>query len=91
MNLKQLRTFTLVANLGSLSRAGKALDIAQSLVSRHLAQLESEWGDRLFERTGRGVVLTDFGRRVQPEIGSTASPSRKVSATWSSATLCWCG
>jgi DNA-binding transcriptional LysR family regulator len=69
MNLKQLETFTLVANLGSLSKAAKALGIAQSLVSRHLAQLESEWDDRLFERTGRGVVLTDFGRRVQPEIG----------------------
>jgi LysR family nitrogen assimilation transcriptional regulator len=69
MNLKQLETFTLVANVGSLSKAAKALDIAQSLVSRHLAQLESEWGDRLFERTGRGVVLTDFGRRLQPEVG----------------------
>jgi LysR family nitrogen assimilation transcriptional regulator len=69
MNLKQLETFTLVANLGSLSKAAKALGIAQSLVSRHLAQLESEWDDRLFDRTGRGVVLTDFGRRVQPEIG----------------------
>lgn len=68
MNLKQLETVTLVANLGSLSKAAKALGIAQSLVSRHLAQLESEWDDRLFERTGRGVVLTDFGRRVQPEI-----------------------
>lgn len=69
MNLKQLETFMLVANLGSLSRAAKTLDIAQSLVSRQLAQLEAEWGDRLFERTGRGVVLTDFGRRVQPEAG----------------------
>ena len=78
MNLKQLQTFALVANLGSLSRAAKALDIAQSLVSRHLAQLESEWGDRLFERTGRGVVLTDFGRRVQPDIGLLLSQADRL-------------
>lgn len=78
MNLKQLQTFTLVANLSSLSRAAKALDIAQSLVSRHLAQLESEWGDRLFERTGRGVVLTDFGRRVQPEIDLLLSQADRL-------------
>ena len=44
------------------------MDVAQSLLSRQLSQLEEEWGDRLFERTGRGVVLTDFGRRLQPEI-----------------------
>lgn len=68
MNLKQLETFALVAELGSLSRAATATGTAQSLISRQLSQLEAEWGDRLFERTGRGVVLSEFGRRVQPEI-----------------------
>ncbi|BCZ84618.1 LysR family transcriptional regulator [Paraburkholderia terrae] len=68
MNLKQLETFAVVAELGSISRAAQALGVAQSLVSRNLTQLEEEWRDRLFDRTGRGVVLTEFGRRVQPEV-----------------------
>lgn len=68
MNLRKLEIFTLVAELGSLSKAAKATGMAQSLVSRHIAQLEEEWGDKLFERTGRGVLLSEFGRRVQPEI-----------------------
>ena len=68
MNLKQLETLALVAELGSLSRAARTLGVAQSLVSRGIGQLEAEWGDRLFERTGRGVVLSEFGRRVMPQV-----------------------
>lgn len=68
MNLKPLTTFCLVVDLGSLSRAATAAGMAQSLVSRHIAQLEAQWGDRLFVRTGRGMVLSDFGRRVHPEV-----------------------
>lgn len=68
MNLDQLTVFESVAQLGSLSKAAKTGQIAQSLISRKLTQLEHEWGDRLFHRTGRGVVLTDFGRRIQPHV-----------------------
>lgn len=68
MNLKPLTTFCLVADLGSLSRAAATTGMAQSLVSRHITQLEAQWGDRLFVRTGRGMALSEFGRRVHPEI-----------------------
>ncbi|OWW22923.1 LysR substrate-binding domain-containing protein [Noviherbaspirillum denitrificans] len=68
MNLDQLEAFELVAQLGSLSKAAKASAVAQSLISRKLAQLEAEWGDRLFHRTGRGVVLSEFGMRIRPHI-----------------------
>ncbi|PJI95826.1 LysR family transcriptional regulator [Acidovorax sp. 69] len=60
--------FAKVAELGSLSRASAALDMPQSVVSRHIAQLETESGSRLFRRTGRGVVLTELGERVYPRI-----------------------
>jgi DNA-binding transcriptional LysR family regulator len=68
MNLKQLQSVLLMAELGSISRTAVALGTAQSLVSRQLAQLETEWGDQLFVRTGRGLVVSDFGRLVLPEI-----------------------
>lgn len=67
MNLKQLQSFLHVAEQGSLARAGAATDLAESLISRHIAALESAWGDRLFERTGRGMALSEFGRRMLPE------------------------
>lgn len=67
MKLQQLVTFTLVADLGSLTRAATAIGTVPSLVSRQIAQLEATWGDRLFERTGRGMSLSEFGQRMLPE------------------------
>jgi len=68
MNLKQLQSFVQVADQGSLARAAAATDLAESLISRRIAALEGDWGDRLFERTGRGMALSDFGRRMLPEV-----------------------
>jgi DNA-binding transcriptional LysR family regulator len=68
VKLKQLQSFVGVAEHGSLARAAAASDQAESLISRHVGALETEWGDRLFERTGRGMVLSDFGRRMLPEV-----------------------
>jgi DNA-binding transcriptional LysR family regulator len=62
------RLFIKVADLRSISGAAAALDMPQSVVSRQIAQLESEAGTRLFRRTGRGVVLSDFGEDVYPGI-----------------------
>ncbi|WP_061958437.1 LysR family transcriptional regulator [Cupriavidus pauculus] len=78
MNLKQLETVALVAKLGSLSRVARSLGTAQSLVSRSIGQIESEWGDRLFERTGRGMVLSEFGKRILPEIELLLAQSARL-------------
>jgi DNA-binding transcriptional LysR family regulator len=56
--------FVKVAQLGSFTRAAVALDCLQSVLSRQIALLESHCGERLFRRTGRGVVLTAFGEQV---------------------------
>lgn len=60
--------FLKVADVGSVSGAALALDMPQSVVSRHIARLEAESGARLFQRTGRGVVLTEFGQQVRPRV-----------------------
>ena len=60
--------FIRVADFGSISGASVAMDVPQSVVSRQIAQLETEAGARLFRRTGRGVVLTEFGELVYPRI-----------------------
>ncbi|WP_241801811.1 MULTISPECIES: LysR family transcriptional regulator [Pseudomonas] len=58
--------FIRVAAAGSLSKAAVLLDTPQSMVSRGIAQLETQCGERLFHRTGRGVVLTEFGEQLLP-------------------------
>jgi LysR family transcriptional regulator, nitrogen assimilation regulatory protein len=62
MELTQLRTLIQVAELGSLSRAAERLRIAQPALSRQIRLLEAELGARLFERHGRGMMITDQGR-----------------------------
>jgi LysR family transcriptional regulator, nitrogen assimilation regulatory protein len=60
--------FLQVSASGSLSKAAAALDMPQSMVSRNIAQLEQQCGERLFRRTGRGVVLTEFGEQMLPRV-----------------------
>lgn len=60
--------FVKVAELGSVSRAAVAADVPQSVVSRYIAQLESDAGSRLFRRTGRGVIMTELGEQLYPRI-----------------------
>lgn len=61
MEVKQLRTFVHVAELGSISLAAERLHIAQSALTRQIQALEAEVEAQLFRRHGRGVVLTDQG------------------------------
>mgnify|MGYP001417514186 CR=1 FL=1 len=64
MELSQLRTLIHVAELGSLSKAADRLHIAQPALSRQIRLLEEELGVRLFDRHGRGMVVTDQGQDV---------------------------
>src|SRR5476651_351247 len=64
MNLKQLDYFVHVAELGSFSKAALVLDIAQPALSRQVRGLETELRENLFLRNGRGVALTDAGKRL---------------------------
>jgi DNA-binding transcriptional LysR family regulator len=58
----RLRAFREVATRGSLAGAARVLCLTQSAVSQQVAALEEEAGLALFERTRRGVRLTDAGR-----------------------------
>lgn len=62
------KLFLLVGELGSLTKAANAMNTTQPHISRQIGELERECGGRLFERTGRGMVLTDLGQRIAPQI-----------------------
>lgn len=64
MDIAQLKTLIHVAELGSLSKASDRLHIAQPALSRQIRLLEKELGTYLFERHGRGMLITDSGREV---------------------------
>ena len=64
MNLNQLETFVHVAEHGSFSKAAIVLGAAQPALSRQVRALEVELREPLFLRHGRGVQLTETGRRL---------------------------
>ncbi|MGE0449400.1 MAG: LysR family transcriptional regulator [Vicinamibacterales bacterium] len=61
MEMHQLRYFSKVAELGSVTRAAEACFVSQPSLSQQIAKLEQELGQPLFERLGRGVRLTRAG------------------------------
>jgi len=64
MELRQLHTFAAAAERESFTRAAEVLSLTQAAVSQQVAALESELGVELFERQGRGVCLTEDGRKL---------------------------
>lgn len=77
-DLQKWRTFLAIAELGSLTRAALFLDTNQSLLSRQLNALERECGARLFNRTGRGVALSDAGQRIFPEVKALLADAERL-------------
>jgi LysR family transcriptional regulator, nitrogen assimilation regulatory protein len=68
MQINDFRLFLEVAELGSLTKAALQRNTAQSYISRQISDLEQACGGPLFRRTGRGVVLTEFGQHVQARV-----------------------
>lgn len=60
-----LRAFLAVAESGSLSRAAVELGSSQPTLSRQMSELETQVGQALFERTRRGVQLTEAGEALR--------------------------
>lgn len=62
LNLHHLRLFRAIAGDGTLTGAARGLNLSQSALSTQLRALEASLGQDLFERRGRGLVLTEAGR-----------------------------
>lgn len=67
MTLEQLRIFVAVAEREHLTRAAGELALSPSAVSTALKGLEDRYGTSLFDRVGRGIVLSESGRQFLPE------------------------
>ena len=61
MDWDKLRVFHAVAEAGSFTHAGEALNLSQSAVSRQISALEESLSVPLFHRHARGLILTEQG------------------------------
>ena len=66
MNLERLELFLKIVDTGTVSGAGREANLTQPAVSRSLKLLEEEIGVDLFDRQGRGLLLTAAGRALIP-------------------------
>ena len=64
LNYKHLRYFWMVAKTGSIVRASEQLYLSPQSISGQLGELENNLGVLLFKKVGRGLALTDMGRRI---------------------------
>ena len=74
ITLRQFRYFLAVSETASVAAAARMINIAQSALAKSIQELEDGLGVRLFERTSRGMILTQDGYRFQ-------ASARKVIAT----------
>ena len=78
MELRHVRTFVTVAELGTVSAAGERLHVAQPALSRQIALLEGELGLKLFDRVGRRLILTSEGEQILKDCRGLLNYARAV-------------
>lgn len=64
LKIKQLRLLIAVGEFGSIQHAARQLHISQPAATKLIQDLETDFEVRLFERTNRGVIPTDFGETL---------------------------
>ncbi|CAN7569728.1 LysR family transcriptional regulator [Bosea sp. LjRoot9] len=88
INLRQLRYFAKIAEVGNITRAAEQLNVAQPALGLQIRQLEQELGTELLLRHSRGVVLTTAGRllldrahRILQDVEDTKRDIRAMSGS----------
>jgi DNA-binding transcriptional LysR family regulator len=76
MTLEQLRIFVAVAEKQHVTKAARELNLTQSATSAAIAALEERYGIKLFDRIGRGIVLTHTGRTFLSEARAVLARAR---------------
>jgi len=73
IDFRLIRSFLVVARVGNFVRASEALSITQSALSQQMKELASHFNSGLFEKKGRRLILSDFGKdlllKLEPLMG----------------------
>ena len=81
LNYHHLRYFYAVAREGSVSGAAAKLRTSQSALCAQVKQLESALGETLYRRSGRSIVLTDFGQLIRGYAEEVFAIGREILGT----------
>jgi DNA-binding transcriptional LysR family regulator len=76
----RLRVFAAVARHLSFTKAGQELFVSQPAVTKHIRELETQYGQRLLERRGNRVALTEAGRLLQVHAEGVAASAQQLEA-----------
>jgi DNA-binding transcriptional LysR family regulator len=79
-SLERLRVLHAIATYGSVTAAAEVLHVTTSAISQQMAKLERETGQRLLERSGRGVRLTDAAELLVEHAGRLLSLAEQARA-----------
>ena len=74
----RLRVFAAVARHLSFTKAGQELFISQPAVTKHIRELEAQYGQRLLARRGSKVALTEAGRLLHAHADAVAAATRQL-------------
>lgn len=77
----QARAFLATAEHGSLSAAARELGQTQPTIGRQVSALEDSLGVALFDRAGRGLILTDAGRELLTHVREMAEAAARIPLT----------
>ena len=78
MTTERLYEFLVLARTHSYTKAAQSLYISQSILSRHIQEMEAEMGAALFQRSSHGVALTAAGRLLATNIEPIIAQSSKT-------------
>lgn len=85
ITLRQLVTFTAIAELGNVTQAATRIALSQSAASQALQELERALGTRLFDRSGKRLALNDNGRAFYPKASALLAQSTELESLFASA------
>ncbi|MCP8467311.1 LysR family transcriptional regulator [Pseudomonas sp. ZM23] len=84
ITLRQLATFTAIAELGNVTQAATRIALSQSAASQALQELERALGTRLFDRSGKRLALNDNGRAFYPKASALLAQSAELESLFES-------
>ena len=68
LSLRQLQLFIAIAKTGSITKAAEDLNLTQPALSGALSSLETELGEKLFDRIDRKIILNANGQLIYPKV-----------------------
>ncbi len=78
IDLELYKIFKMVANEENITKASEKLNISQPAVTKHIKNLEKQLNIKLFERSNRGLKLTDIGKKIYNEINAPVDILEKI-------------